>query len=63
MYLEFRLHQDCPAQERLIVTALLVIVHTQLGQELHEERTVQILAQLIQHKPEEEKKKFPQKIF
>ena len=59
LYLEFRLHQDCPAQERLVVTALLVIVHTQLGQELHEERTVQILAQLVQHKPEEEKNKFP----
>ena len=52
MYLEFRLHQDCPAQERLVIMALLVIVDTQLGQELHEERTVQIFAQLIQHKPE-----------
>ena len=31
---------------------LLVIIHTQLCQELHEEGTVQIFAQLIQHKPE-----------
>ena len=54
VYLKFGLHQDCPAQERLVIMTLLVIVDTELGQELHEERTVQIFAQLIQHKPETE---------
>lgn len=54
MYLKFGLHKDSPAQERFVIMALLVIVDTQLGQELHEERTVQIFAQLIQHEPEKE---------
>ena len=60
VYLKFWLHQDCPAQERLVIMAFLVIVDTQLGQELHEERTVQIFAQLIQHKPKKDKKEFSQ---
>ena len=63
LYLEFGLHQDCPAKERLVIIALLVIVHTQLGQKLHEERTVQILAQLIQHKPGKEKNLISCEIF
>ena len=54
VYLKFGLHQDSPAQERFVIMALLVIVDTQLCQELHEERTVQIFAQLIQHEPEKE---------
>ena len=40
VYLVFSLDKDRPTKERLLVLAVLVVVSTQLGQELHEERTV-----------------------